>query len=171
MSRALIVLCNLIAYLLVITVFCGCSKHHGLQTGEAMPAFELTDLSGKQQAIPGIFKGKVMLLRFWALDCDFCSKENLVAFETLFQKYQNLGFLPIAIIEGRFDLGDERLKKLTSLSYPMLNDDHSRLAKKLGVIALPTTFIFDAQGVLRDKITGEADIEAFEKRLIPVLDK
>lgn len=157
--------------LFVLGVFNGCSKHRGLQTGDTLPVFELADFSGKPQAIPGEFKGKVILVRFWALECDFCSKENLFGFETLFQKYKGLGFLPVTINESRTEPGDARLKRFASLSYPLLNDNHSLVAKSFGVIALPTTFIFDAQGVLQEKITGEADIEEFEKRLIPVLDK
>lgn len=169
--RALAYLLKFVLCMLVLSAFNGCSKHQGLQTGDTMPAFELADFSGKQQAIPGVFKGKILLVRFWALECDFCSKENLFGFETLFQKYKGLGFLPVTINESRANPGDERLKRFASLSYPLLNDDHGLVAKSFGVIALPTTFIFDAQGKLQDKITGEADIEEFEKRLIPVLDE
>lgn len=158
---------------LVVTALSGCSKskRHGLKIGDPMPDVALTDFSGNAAALPGVFNGKVILVRFWALDCDFCSKENLFGLERLYQKYKDLGFVPVAINEGRTEPGDERLKKFASLSYPMLSDEYGLVAKRFGVIALPTTYIFDEQGILRDKITGDAGIEAFEKRFTTVLHK
>ncbi|MGZ8214683.1 MAG: TlpA family protein disulfide reductase, partial [Methylosarcina sp.] len=57
------------------------------------------------------------------------------------------------------------------LTYPLLTDPYGMVAKRFGVIALPTTFIFDEKGILRDKITGEAGIDEFEKRFTTVLHK
>jgi cytochrome c biogenesis protein CcmG/thiol:disulfide interchange protein DsbE len=161
----------LLLALLVATVLSGCNKHSGLQIGDPAPVATLTDFNGKPVMLPGAFKGKVILIRFWSLECGFCDKEMPLAFEKFYQKYKDRGFIPVAVNEGRVDKTDERLKKFADLTYPMLVDEYSLVAKRFGVIGLPTTFVIDEEGIVRDKITGEAGIDEYEKRFTTILYK
>jgi cytochrome c biogenesis protein CcmG/thiol:disulfide interchange protein DsbE len=149
----------------------GCDKRPGLQIGDTMPTVTLTDFQGRSVKLPDDFKGKVLLVRFWSLDCGFCDKAMLLALERFYRKYQDLGFMPVAINEGRIAAGDERLKPLEHLSYPMLTEDYGLAARQFGVIGLPVTFVFDEEGVLREKLTGEARVEDYEKLFTTVLYK
>lgn len=162
---------RLFLVLLIATLLSGCNKRSGLQIGDAAPDVTLSDLQGKSVTLPEDIKGKVALLRFWSIDCGFCDKEILLSLEPLYQKYKDRGFMPVAINESRIDKTDERLKKFEHLSYPMLVDEYGLVAKQFGVIALPTTFVIDGQGIVRDKITGDAGIEEFEKRFTTVINK
>lgn len=155
--------------ILMLTALGGCNKHAGLQIGDAIPQMNLTDLQERSIQLP--IKGKVTLLRFWSIDCDFCDKQMLLFLETLYQKYKDDGFLPLAINESKLIKTDERLKKFDRLNYPMLVDEYGLIAKRFGVIGLPTTFIIDGQGIVRDKITGEAGAQAYEKMLTTILYK
>jgi peroxiredoxin len=160
--------------LLGLVVFLGlsaCNKQSGLQIGDPAPIVTLTDFNGKPVMLPEAFKGKVVLMRFWSLECGFCDKEKLFALESFYQKYKDRGFIPVAINESRVDKTDERLKKFAHLTYPMLADEYSLVAKRFGVIGLPTTFIIDEEGIIRDKITGEAGIDEYEKRFTTILYK
>ena len=148
-----------------------CNKQLGLQIGDPAPMVTLSDFNGQAVALPEAYKGKIMLVRFWSLECGFCDKDMLLAFETFYQKYKDRGFIPVAINEGRVDKTDERLKKFAHLTYPMLVDEYSLVAKRFGVIGLPTTFIIDEEGIVRDKITGEAGIDEYEKRFTTILYK
>ncbi|MFI3158091.1 MAG: TlpA disulfide reductase family protein [Methylococcaceae bacterium] len=161
----------LLLSLLVATMLSGCNKRAGLQTGDTLPKVTLTDFQGKSVTLPKDIEGKVALLRFWSIDCGFCDKEKLLALEPLYQKYKDRGFVPVAINESRLDKTDQRLKMFEHLNYPMLVDEYGLVAKQFGVIGLPTTFIIDEQGIVRDKITGEAGIEEFEKRFTIILNK
>ena len=100
---------------------------------------------------------------------DFATKKNFFALESFYQKYKDRGFIPVAINESRIDKTDERLLKFAHLTYPMLVDEYGLVAKRFGVIGLPTTFVIDAEGIVRDKITGEAGIEEYEKRFTTIL--
>ena len=157
--------------LMIVVALSACNKHRGLQIGDPAPMVTLTDFNGKPVMLPEAFKGKIMLVRFWSLDCGFCDKDMLLAFETFYQKYKDRGFIPVAINEGRVDKTDERLKKFAHLSYPMLIDEYGLVAKRFGVIGLPTTFVIDEEGIVRDKITGEAGIDEYEKRFTTILYK
>lgn len=161
----------LLLSLLVAISLSGCNKRAGLQIGDAIPEVALTDFQGKSVTLPRATKGKIALLRFWSIDCGFCDKEILLSLEPLYQKYKDRGFIPVAINESRIDKTDQRLKKFERLSYPMLVDEYGLVAKQFGVIGLPTTFVIDGQGIVRDKITGDAGIEEFEKSFTTVLNK
>jgi len=157
--------------LLAAVALNACNKQSGLQIGDPAPVVTLNDFNGQVVALPEAFKGKVILIRFWSLECGFCDKEMLLAFETFYQKYKDRGFIPVAVNEGRVDKTDERLKKFAHLTYPMVVDEYGLVAKRFGVIGLPTTFVIDEEGIVRDKITGEAGIDEFEKRLTTILYK
>ena len=157
--------------LLAVTALSACNKQAGLQIGDTIPNVTLTDFQGKSVMLPQDIKGKVALIRFWSLDCGFCDKEILLALETFYQKYKDKKFIPVAINESRIVKTDERLKKFEHLTYPMLVDEYSLVAKQFGVIGLPTTFVVDEQGIVRDKLTGEAGIEEYEKFFTTILYK
>ena len=157
--------------LLVAITLGGCNKRAGLQIGDAVPDVTLTDFQRKSVTLPKDIKGKVALVRFWSIDCGFCDKDILLSLEPLYQKYKDRGFVPVAINESRVVKTDERLKQFNHLTYPMLVDEYGLVAKRFGVIGLPTTFVIDEQGIVRDKLTGEAGIESFEKLFTTILYK
>jgi cytochrome c biogenesis protein CcmG, thiol:disulfide interchange protein DsbE len=146
------------------------NSHKGLAIDEPLPSITVQDAKGNTVKLPEDFKGKVLLLKFWSLDCDFCDKNSFFTLETLYQKYKAAGFIPLAIHEGR-DAHDERLKKFQALSYPFLHDEYNAAAKRLGLISLPTTFIIDREGRLQKKISGEAKIEELETFFTTILNK
>jgi cytochrome c biogenesis protein CcmG/thiol:disulfide interchange protein DsbE len=164
--RRIMLLC--LTALLTLTA---CHKKPGLQIGDPVPSVSLKGFDGHPVKLPDDFKGKVVLVRFWSLDCGFCDKTILASLDRLYQKYKDQGFIPVAINESRIKEGDERLKPFEQLTYPMLADEYNAAARQFGVIGLPTTFIFDEQGILRDKLSGEAKSEEFEKLFTTVLNK
>ena len=169
--RSITHLILLLMGLLVAMGLSGCNKRSGLQIGDTAPNVTLTDFQGKAVALPKDLKGKVALVRFWSIDCHFCDKGILLSLEPLYQKYKDKGFVPVAINESRIDKTDERLKQFDQLTYPMLVDEYGLVAKQFGVIGLPTTFVIDEQGIVRDKITGDAGIDEYEKRFTTILYK
>ena len=157
--------------LLVAMALVGCNKRAGLQIGDTIPDVTLTDFQEKSVTLPKDLKGKVALVHFWGIDCCFCDKKILVSLEPLYQKYKDKDFVPVAINESKIAKTDQRLKQFENLTYPMLVDEYGLVAKHFGVIGLPTTFVIDGQGIVRDKITGEAGIEELEKRFTTILYK
>mgnify|MGYP000580112028 CR=1 FL=1 len=157
--------------LLLLFSFAAYGGNIGPKIGEAMPTAILSDFHGNSNALSQDFKGKVVLVRFWSLDCDYCDKAMLDSLENFYRKYKDRGFVPVAINASRIAANDERVKKLEQFSYPMLLDEYGIVAKKFGVIGLPTTFVFDGTGILRGKITGEAGSDGFEQLFTTVLHK
>lgn len=161
----------LLLTVLMAGVLNGCHKPSGLQIGDPAPTATLNDFHGKAVILSDAVKGKVALVHFWSMDCDFCSQEIILALEPLYQKYKARGFVPVAINTCRINEPDDRLKKFEILTFPMLVDEYGLLAKQFGVIGLPSTFVLDEQGIVQEKITGEATIEEYEKLFTTVLNK
>ena len=81
----------LLLALLVATALSACNKHSGLQIGDPAPVVTLNDFNGKPVTLPEAYKGKVMLVRFWSLECGFCDKEMLFSFGVFLSKVQRPG--------------------------------------------------------------------------------
>ncbi len=62
---------SLLVGLLAASVLSACNKQSGLQIGDPVPIVTITDFNGKPVMLPEAFKGKVVLVRFWSLDCGF----------------------------------------------------------------------------------------------------
>ncbi|MDD2739845.1 MAG: TlpA disulfide reductase family protein [Methylomonas lenta] len=154
---------------LLAAISTGCNRHKGLQIGDPVPNVSLQDIHGKAVALPQDLNGKVWLVRFWALDCELCDKDILFGLESLYQKYKERNFIPVAVAVGSFDPKDERWQRFHSLTYPILVDERGLVAKKFGVIGLPTNFVVDDEGVLRDKLIGNAGLSEFEKLFTTIL--
>jgi peroxiredoxin len=161
----------LLLSILVAMPLSGCNKRAGLQVGDTAPDATLTNLQGKSVTLSKVIKGKVALVHFWSIDCEFCDKKILLSLEPLYQKYKDQGFVPVAINESQIVNTDDRFKQFDHLTYPMLVDEYGLVAKRFGVIGLPTTFVIDEQGIVRDKVTGEAGIDEYEKHFTTILNK
>lgn len=114
------------------------------------PDFTLKDLEGNKHTLSD-YKGKVVLLDFWATYCRACRAKipYLMKFN---EKYKDSGLVI-------FGMGFEKEKtlkafdKFAEVNYPILLGDR-RIVIKYGVQAIPTTFIMDKEGELVDTIIG-----------------
>jgi peroxiredoxin len=162
---------RLLPGLLFAALLVGCHKQGGLAIGDPAPSVKLLDFRGNTVKFPDDFKGRVVLVRFWSVDCGFCNKDRLSALGHFHQKYKSRRFLPVAVNVGRVDANDERFKHFGQLGYPLLIDEYGLAARQFGVIGLPTTFVIDEEGILRAKKTGEAELGELEKFFTTVLNK
>jgi len=117
------------------------------------PDFELTSLDGSTIKLSSL-KGKVVLLDFWATWCPPCRK-MIPELKKIYSKYKNKGVEVIGISMDEGSLGTiKSFVDNTGINYPVVRGDHA-LSKAYGYInAIPTSFIIDKAGVIRDKHTG-----------------
>ena len=162
---------RLLPVFLLAVLLAGCHRQGGLAIGDPAPSVTLLDFRGNTVKFPDDFKGKVVLVRFWSVDCGFCNKDRLSDLEHFHQKYKSRRFLPVAVNVGRVEASDERFNRFGHLSYPLLIDEYGLAARQFGVIGLPATFVIDGEGILRAKKTGEAELDELEKFFTTVLNK
>lgn len=132
---------------------------------QALPIFNivLADLKGQQQAL-GQWRGKVLVVNYWATWCPPCLEE-MPAFSRLQDKYRDKGVQFVGIsIDNAAKIVE--FQKTTPVSYPLLIGDIGVMENSAALgntrQALPFTAVFDRQGRLSSTKLGrfaEADLE------------
>ena len=131
----------------------------GLVVGAIFPDFSEKDLSGQPLSVSQ-FKGKVVLLDFWATWCGPCRAELPNVIET-YQKHHTHGFEIIGIsLDSDRDQLAAFLKQQAGMTWPQYIDgegEANKLATKYGVEAIPFTLLIGRDGKIIGKdLSGEA---------------
>ena len=137
-------------------------------TGKPAPAWKLKDLAGKEVSSEQ-FKGKVVVVDFWATWCPPCRAE-IPGYVELMKKYGKDGLVIIGVSmdEGGPDVVKAFAGKF-GVNYPMVMGDDKMLAAFGGIEALPTTFLIDRNGQIRDRKVGAEPTEDYEKKIVALL--
>ena len=125
--------------------------------GKPLPDFSLVDMNGKQHSLAD-YKGKVVLINFWATWCPPCVKE-MPSMQRLQDKFSDQPFETLAVNMGEDKatiqafLDSEQMKK-TPLSFSILLDSDGAVLKSWKIFAFPTTFLIDKEGNITHGLFG-----------------
>jgi thiol-disulfide isomerase/thioredoxin len=130
-------------------------------------AFTFIDSSGKKLTLSA-YKGKWVLINFWATWCPPCLKEipDLVS---LYESRKDVMVIGIAM-DYRDPKTVMKFVDSLSISYPIVLGD-KRIAAQIGPVSmLPTTYLFDPQGkpaAYKVGLVSRADLEEFMREYAP----
>jgi len=132
------------------------------------PAWALKDLDGNV-VTSDQFKGKVVVLDFWATWCGPC-KSEIPGYVELQKKYASdgLAFVGISVDQD----GPEVVKKFVKehgVNYTIVMADDAVVDAFAPIDGYPTTFIIDRDGFIRNKKLGSMPTAAYEKEILAVL--
>ena len=129
----------------------------GFETRAALPAPELKahDLGGAPRTLAD-YRGKVVLLNFWATWCPPCQHE-MPSLERLRTKMAGRPLEIVAISSAETPAEVNAYLSKMKLGFPVLLDTDSSNTRRWKVFALPTTFVLDAEGRVRHVLTGPAE--------------
>lgn len=136
---------------------------------KAAPDFTLNDAKSAQVKLSD-YKGKVVLVNFWATWCGPC-KVEVPWFVELEKKYQDRGFavLGVSMDDGRLQVVRTFMEE-HKVNYRVAigTDQVARLYG--GVDSLPTTFIIDRDGRIASAHIGLASKSNYENEILQLLD-
>jgi len=142
-----------------VAVLCGPWVFNGWSMGSRVPVvgtaaedFQLVDLNGNPQSL-SVYRGKVVLLNFWATWCKPCTTE-MPAMQTTYDKLREKGFVVLAINELEDDAKVREHIKQYGHTFPVLMDRDNKVANQFGVFGLPVSVFIDETGVVQEYIKG-----------------
>ncbi|MGI8838280.1 MAG: cytochrome c biogenesis protein CcdA [Pyrinomonadaceae bacterium] len=136
---------------------------------EPMPEVQFQTLNGQPFSV-GQLRGQVVLLNFWATWCIPC-REEIPILNAMQQELQGKGLKVIgASLEDTAAGVEEYQKDVRKFEYQVLVGGDDAKAK-FGGTPLPTTYLIDRDGRIRQKIVGARDREGWEAVVQPLLDE
>jgi peroxiredoxin len=143
------------------------SAGHG-EVGSDAPAFTLADLNGKAVSSDA-FKGKVVILDFWATWCPPC-KEEIPHLVRLQSKYRGQGLEIVGLALDAGGAKDVRpFAEEHDVNYTMLIGSEDITKAYGNITMIPTTFVIDRNGKIVHRFVGYTAPEVFEQTIEPLL--
>ena len=139
---------------------------------EAAPAFQLADASNKLRPLSA-YRGKIVLLDFWATECGGC-KVEIPWFMDLARQYKSSGLEVVGVsedipYEGLKDAADawSRVRPFMEkqkINYTIVMGDDA-VTKAYRITALPVTYLIDRQGRIAAEYIGLVDKDDIERNI------
>ena len=120
--------------------------------GSPVEDFQLVDLDGKTHSL-GQYRGKIVLVNFWATWCKPCTTE-MPAMQATYDKLRDKGFVVLAVNELEDDAKVREHIKQYGHTFPVLMDRSNKVANQFGVFGLPVSVFIDQQGRVQEYIKG-----------------
>ena len=132
------------------------------------PDFSLPALSGQQVTLSD-YRGKVVLLDFWATWCEPCREEipHLVDLQNKYE-HEGLQIIGVSMDDGPQPVRD--LYKRLRMNYLVVMGTAEAGERYGGVLGLPVAFLIGRDGRIYAKHIGATDISVFEKEVASLLN-
>jgi peroxiredoxin len=131
------------------------------------PEFVRTDLKHQKLDLHA-YRGKVVLLNFWATWCALCQLEmpRFVAWQN---QYGTRGLQIIGISMDDDPALARKIFYKLNLNYPVAMGDEQLGKLYGGVLGLPLTYLIDSKGKVQAQFQGETDLKLIEEQFKPLL--
>ena len=136
----------------------------------AAPDWQLNDPDGQTVKLSD-FKGKVVILDFWATWCPPCRAE-IPGFIALQKQYAAQGLTVVGVsLDTDGPSVVKSFMKRIGMNYPVVLGNEKTAADYGGITAIPTTFVLDRNGNIVSSHQGFASQVVFESEIRPLLEK
>lgn len=127
----------------------------------------LTDLDGKQFRISD-YRGRVVLVNFWAAWCAPCAQE-IPQFVAMQNKYRDQGLQVVGVSVEDMESELRAFCAKNHVNYPVVRGDQTVADSFGGVLGLPTTVLIDKDGAIYKKYPGATDFAVLEHDFLTLL--
>lgn len=135
---------------------------------KAAPAKELPKLSGSGTLSVNDFRGRVVVVNFWASWCQPCREEAPVL-RRFDERHRRHGLVMLGINTLDVTSDARRFVKRYGLTHPMVRDPGGDQRKAWGLTGIPETFVVDRSGKIAAVRRGQVDEKSLNELALPVL--
>lgn len=139
-----------------------------MMIGKEAPGFALTSMDG-QPVLRKSFKGKPLVINFWATWCTPCLMEQAAFLQAQKHYAGQVQFLGVVYMDTKEAV--EQFVREFGDPFLVAFDKNSRMAIDYGVGGIPETFFVDAQGTIRRKFRGALTLKQLRKDLDPLVEE
>lgn len=142
--------------------------------GATAPAFTTTDVSGQSHSV-GAPQPRVTVLHFWVSWCPYCRTDapKIEELHDQFKDRPEVQVVTVSLDQDRTKLS--QFMEEHKVTYPVILAQDAKqadLAKLYEIAAFPVTFVIDAGGIIRHKVSGSfvksnLDLQSLLTRLLP----
>lgn len=131
----------------------------GIEVGQRAPDFELATLSGETVKLSD-YRGQKVMLNFWATWCPPCRAE-MPDMEKFYHEMKG----EIEILAINIDTNNDvaGFIKEMGVTFPILLDTKENVMKNYQIISIPTTFLIDENGIIKEKTIGAMTYDYMKK--------
>ena len=172
MSSKRIIIYGIVALCLIGIYVAGrrtAQKPKPTTSGNTAPDFTVTDIDGKKLSLSD-YRGKVVLLDFWATWCTPCRAE-IPHFVEMQQTLGPQGFQVVGISMDDEAKPVKAFYQQYRMNYPTAVGDDKLAQSFGGVLGLPVNFLIDRDGRIVKKYLGATDVTVFDKDVADLLAK
>ena len=133
----------------------------GLKVGVKAPDFTVATLEGDQASLSD-FKGKKVIINFWATWCGPCREEM-----PDMQAFYAAGNDEVEILAINVDPQNDvkGFVEEFNVTFPVLLDTEKEVADNYKIMAYPTTYFIDEKGIIAKKHIGQITLEDLDKEM------
>ncbi|HMJ25435.1 MAG TPA: TlpA disulfide reductase family protein [Pyrinomonadaceae bacterium] len=154
--------------ILLLTLLLVCSLSAGAQSSKPAAALAFKDIHGRPFNLKD-YRGKVVLLNFWATWCQPCRTEipDLVKKQ---REYRGRGLQVIGVTYPPEKISEvRRFARRLRMNYPVAMGTNETKNFFTSSDTLPMTFVIDREGIVREVIEGIMYEDEFEQKVKPLL--
>jgi peroxiredoxin len=118
---------------------------------EEVPNFAF-ELAGQRRELSD-FRGKIVVLNFWATWCPPCVAE-MPSLERLHQRFRDRGLVVLGVSVDTDAAEYQNFLRTYNITFPNYRDPEKRISTRYGTFMYPETYIIDRQGRLVRKVIG-----------------
>lgn len=139
---------------------------YDIEVGELAPNFTLENLDGEQVSLED-YRGKIVMLNFWATWCKFCVTE-MPDMNILQEENDDLVILAVNVKEEKDKVKD--YIEGGGYDFEVVLDYEGKVAQTYLISAYPTSYFIDKEGILLGGVPGMLELPQMEQLLEGIRD-
>ena len=154
--------------LAVLLAFASCAAL-AVEVGDKVPSVRGTRIDSPGASLPST-RGQVVYVDFWASWCVPC-RQSMPVLDALYKKHGEAGFVVVGINKDVTEADARRFLQAVKVSFPLVTDESDLLARAFEVRAMPSGYLVDRKGVVRQVHRGFTSLTAssLEAQIVKLL--